>query len=55
MAMLRVIGATIGLGLLFMLAPADAAEIKLLASNALKSTLEGGRRNSRRRAGTRSS
>ena len=39
MAMLRVIGATIGLGLL-MQAQAQSAEINLLASNALKSVLE---------------
>ena len=39
MAMLRVIGATIGLGL-FMQAQAQSAEINLLASNALKSVLE---------------
>ena len=38
MMMGRVIAGT--MGLLFMLAQADAAEIKLLASNALKSTLE---------------
>ena len=40
MTMHRIIAATIGLGMPLMLAQAQAAEIKLLASNALKSVLE---------------
>src|SRR5712671_3623571 len=40
MMMCRVIARAIGLGLPFMLAQADAAEIKLLASNALRSAIQ---------------
>src|SRR5882757_1356951 len=40
MMMCRIMAWTIGLGLPFMLAQAQAAEIKFMASNALKSALE---------------